>query len=136
MGTQLPSPKKGQSPPEPPIFGPFLLSPNGWVDQGGTWHGGRPQPSNLVMLDGDPTPPQKGGGARSPIFGKFLLCPNGWMHHYATWYGCWHQPRRLCVRWRPSPSSPTNGAEPPPNFRPISIVPKRLDASKCQSVWR
>ena len=24
------------------------------------------------------------------------------------------------------------GAEPPPNFRPISIVAKRLDASRCQ----
>jgi len=28
-GTQLPSPKKGQS---PPIFGPCLLWPNGWMD--------------------------------------------------------------------------------------------------------
>jgi len=30
------------------------------------------------------------------------------------------------------------GAEPPsvPNFRPISIVAKRLHASKCHLVWR
>jgi len=30
---QLPSPKRGQS---PPIFGPFLLSLNGWMNQDGT----------------------------------------------------------------------------------------------------
>ena len=28
------------------------------------------------------------------------------------------------------------GAEPLPNFRPISIVAKRLDASRCHLVWR
>ena len=33
--------------------------------------------------------------------------------------------------------SPKQGAEPPPpNFRPIFIVAKRLDASKCHLVWR
>jgi len=31
---------------------------------------------------------------------------------------------------------PQKGAEPPPKFRPVSIVPKRLDASRCHSVWR
>jgi len=31
---------------------------------------------------------------------------------------------------------PKKGRSPPPNFRPISIVPKRLDASRCHSVWR
>jgi len=34
MGTQLPSPKKGA---EPPIFGPCLLWPNGYMDQDATW---------------------------------------------------------------------------------------------------
>ena len=38
MGTQLPSPKMGQS---PSIFGPFLLWVNGWMHQDATWHGGR-----------------------------------------------------------------------------------------------
>ena len=55
------------------------------------------------VLDWDPTPLPKRGGAPSPIFGKFLLCPNGWMHHDATWYGGEPQPRGLCVRWEPSP---------------------------------
>jgi len=26
----------------PQIFGPCLLRPNGWMDEAGTWHGGRP----------------------------------------------------------------------------------------------
>jgi len=29
---------------QPPIFGPCLLWPNGWMDQDGTWHGGGPRP--------------------------------------------------------------------------------------------
>ena len=33
VGTQLPSPKVAQ----PPIFGPYLLWPNGWMDQDASW---------------------------------------------------------------------------------------------------
>jgi len=86
------------------------------------------------VLDGDPAPSLKGGGAPSTIFGPFLLWPNGWMHQDATWYGCRPQPRGLCVRWRPTPL-PKKGAEPPPNFRPIFIVAKWLDASRCHLVY-
>jgi len=43
---------------EPPIFGPCLLWPNSWMDQDGTWYGGRPRP-NDVVLDGDPAPPKR-----------------------------------------------------------------------------
>jgi len=38
-GEPAPLPKNGA---ELPIFGPFLLSPNGWMDQDGIWHGGGP----------------------------------------------------------------------------------------------
>jgi len=38
--------KKGQS---SPIFGPFLLWPNGWMHQHATWYGGRPQPRQLCV---------------------------------------------------------------------------------------
>ena len=37
-GTQLPTPKGAQ----PPIFGPYLLWPNCWMDQDDNWHGRRP----------------------------------------------------------------------------------------------
>jgi len=63
-----------------------------------------------IVLDGTSSPPQK--GAEPPIFGPFQLWPKGWMHPDATWYGGRPQPRRLCVRWRPSPS-PKRGRSPP-----------------------
>ena len=50
--TQLPLPKGAQ----PPIFGPYLLWPDGWMDQDATWYGGRPRPRRLV-LDLDPASP-------------------------------------------------------------------------------
>jgi len=40
-GNPAPLPQKGGGAPK--IFGPRLW-PNGWMDQDGTWHGGRPQP--------------------------------------------------------------------------------------------
>ena len=43
-------------------------------------------------------------------------------------------PDHNCVRWGPSSPSP-NGVEPP-NFRPISVVAKWLDGSRCHLVWR
>jgi len=68
MGTQS-YPKKGA---QPPIFGPFLLWPNGWMHQDATWHGGRPQPKQLV-LDGDPALPlTKRGG--TPNFSAEVYC--------------------------------------------------------------
>jgi len=54
----------------PPIFGPCLLWPNGWMDQVATWYGGRPRPDD-IMLDGDPAPPKKG---HSPQFLARVYC--------------------------------------------------------------
>jgi len=39
-----------------PIFGPFLLWPNGWMHQDATWYGGRPQPRGLCVRWGPNTP--------------------------------------------------------------------------------
>ena len=105
MGTQLPSPKQGAELPQ--IFGPSLLWPNGWMDEAGIGMVVGLSPCDSV-LDGDPAPPHKGGGAPSLRqmfggFGPFLLWPNGWMHKDATWHGGRPQPRRLWVRWGPSP---------------------------------
>ena len=46
-------PPKGHSPH--PIFGPYLLQPNGCMDQDATWYGARLRPGDFV-LDGDPAP--------------------------------------------------------------------------------
>ena len=47
-GDHAPLPQKGAEPP-PQIFGPCLLRPNGWLDEAGTWHGGRPQPAQATL---------------------------------------------------------------------------------------
>ena len=53
-----PPPQKGVGAPQ--IFGLCLLSPNGWMDQDNTWHGGRPQPRRPCGVrwgpSGDPAP--------------------------------------------------------------------------------
>jgi len=41
-GDPAPPPRKGGT--APPIFGPCLLWPNGWMDQDATWYRGRPWP--------------------------------------------------------------------------------------------
>jgi len=46
-GDPAPPPPKGHSPH--PIFGPFLLWPNGCMHQDATWYGGRPQPRGLCV---------------------------------------------------------------------------------------
>jgi len=39
MSDRDPAPPKGA---QPPIFGPCLLWPNGWMDQDATWYGDSP----------------------------------------------------------------------------------------------
>jgi len=111
MVTQAPFPKRRRSPgAEPPIFGPCLVWPNGWMDQDSTWYGGRPWSSPHCARWGHSSLPKK-GAEPPPIFDPSLLWSNGWMHQDATWYGGRPQPRRLCVRWGPSPL-PQKGRSP------------------------
>jgi len=72
---------------------------------------------------------------KPPIFGPYLLRPNGCMDQDATWYEGTPRPRRLCLRPRWGPSSPSYEGHRP-NFRPMSVVAKRLDGLKCHLVWR
>jgi len=48
-----------------PIFGKFLLCPNGWMHQDATWYGGRPQPRGLCVRCG-PSPLLHKNGAEPP----------------------------------------------------------------------
>ena len=81
-----------------------------------------------------PSPSPKRGQSPSPIFGPCLLWLNCWMDQDGTWHGggTWSRPH--CARWGPS-SPPIKGGRAS-NFRPIFIVDKRLDASRCHLVWR
>ena len=97
MGTQLPFPKKGTQPP-PAIFGPFLVSANGWVYQDATWYGGRPRPTRYCVGCGPSYPQKKGHTHSDPIFGPCLLWPNGWMDEEAAWYGSRPRLRPHCTR--------------------------------------
>ena len=128
-GDPAPPPQKGHS---PQIFGPCLLRPNGWMDEAGTWHGGRPQPRRLCVRWGPTPPPQN--GAEPPIFGPRLLWPNSCMDQDATWHGGRRRPMRHCDGWGPSSPSP-KGAQTS-KFRPMSVVAKRLDGLRCHLVWR
>ena len=93
-GDPAPPPPKGHSPN--PIFGPYLLRPNGCMDQDATWYGARPQPRRLcVKWRACCTLPQKGAQC-PPIFGPYLLQPNGCIDQDATWYGGRPGLGRLC----------------------------------------
>ena len=110
MGTQLPSPKRGQSPQFSAHF--YCGQTAGCIKMPLGMEVGL-SPGDFV-LDGDPDSLPKNG--RSPqIFGPRLLWPNGYMDQDATWYGGRPRLRRHCVRWGPSSSSP-RGAHPAPHF--------------------
>jgi len=106
-------PPKGHSLPlsHPLIFGPYLLRPNGCMDQHVTWYGATPRTRRLcVRWDplpkrGPSPPPKKKNSAH-------LLWPNGWMDQDGTWHEGRPQPRRLCIRWGPSPPPQKWGGAP------------------------
>jgi len=93
------------------------------MDQNKTWRGDRPQPRPHCVRWG-PSSPNR---AQPPIFGSCLLWPSSWMDQDVTWYGGRPRPWRHCVRW--GPSSPPKGAQPLPNFWPMSIVAKQSPMS-------
>ena len=132
----LPSPKLGQS--SPPQFSAHFYC--------GQTAGCITMPLGMeiglspgdFVLDGDPAPFQKGGGARgrSPQFSAHVYCGQtaGWIKMaLAMDFGGrpWSTPH--CARWGHSSPSP-KGAQPPPNFRPISVAAKWLHGSRCHLV--
>jgi len=83
MGTQFPH-GKGHSSPPPPLFGPCLLWPNGWMDQDTTWYGGRPRPRQHCVRWGPCSPRESGKGHSSP---QNFLSTLLW--HAAHLSNCW-----------------------------------------------
>ena len=65
--------KRAQAPP-PALVGPCLLWPNGWMEQGATWYGGRSRSRRHCVRWGSagPSPPQKGGHS-TPTFRHMSL---------------------------------------------------------------
>jgi len=127
-GDPAPPPQKGV---EPPIFGPCLLWPNGWMDQDATWHGGRSRPKRHCARWGAQLPFP---GGTAPHFLAHICCGQmaGWIN----------MPLGREIGLSPSDivldgaqlHLPQKGRSP--NFRPMSIVAKRLDGSRCHLVRR
>jgi len=105
-----------------------------WLD-GSRRHlvGGSHQSKRHCARWGPSSPPQKGDRA-TPIYGPCPLWPNGWMDRDGTWHVGRPQPRPHCARW--GPNSPPQKRGHSPQFRPMSIVAKRLGASGYHLVWR
>ena len=59
---------------QPPMFGPCLLWPNGWMDQDGTWHRGMGLGPGYIVLDWDPAPLPKKGAEPPPQFSAHFYC--------------------------------------------------------------
>jgi len=59
---------------QPPVFGPCLLWPNGWMDEDATWYGRRPRPRPHCVRRGH-SPPRERGTAAPSLFGSCLLWP-------------------------------------------------------------
>jgi len=128
MGTQLPSPKRGQS---SPIFGPILLWPNGWIYQDTTWYGGRPQPRRHCVRWGPSSPSLKG---HSPQFSADVCCGQtaGWTKmplDMEVGLG----PGDFVLDWDSAPPR-KKWHSPLPNFWPMSLVAKQLDGCRCHLI--
>jgi len=127
-GPSSPSPKRGQN---PPILVPCLLWPDGWRDQDATWHGGRSRPRPHCSRWGSCS--SSPNGAQPPILAH--ICCNqmaGWIKMpLGREIGL--SPSDIVLDGDPAPHLPKSGRAP--NFRPISVVAKRLDASRCHLVW-
>jgi len=118
--------------PAPPLFVPCLLWPNDWMDQDGTWTEVGLSSGDFV-LDGDPlSTSQKGGGA--PKFSAHVYCgqTTGWIN-MALGMQAGLSPGDFVLDGDPAPSLKKR-RRPLPNFRPISIMAKRLHASTCHLV--
>jgi len=114
-----PSPKGGRAPS--PIFGPFLLWPNGWMHQDATSYGARPQPRGLCVRWGHSPLPKK--GAEPPKFSAHVYCGQtaGWIK-MALDMEVGLSPGD-CVRWGPSTSPQIGGGVPSPIFGPSLLWP-------------
>jgi len=107
----------------PPIFGPCLLWPNGWMDEDGTWHGGRPQPRRLCVRWGPSLHSAKRGQSPPPQFSAHFYC--------GRTAGCIKMPFVMDVGLSPEDfvldedplPLPKKAAEPPPQKKIIIIGP-------------
>jgi len=87
------------------------------------------------VLDGDPAPPSPKRGHK-PQFSAHVYCAQmaGWMEMPLIGMEVGLDPSDIVLDGDLAPL-PKEGTEPP-NFRPMSIVTKRLHGARCHLVWR
>jgi len=121
-------------PAHPPIFGLYLLWPNGWLGQDATWYGVKTRPRRLCVRWGPNSPVPK-----NPQFSAHVCCGQtaGWIK-MALGIEVNLGPGYIVLDWDPAllPKKGEKRGQMPHKIWPISIVAKRLDASRCHSVWR
>jgi len=87
-----------------------------------------------IVIDGDPAAPSQ-KGQRSPIFGSCLLWQTTGLIKLPLGMEVGFGPGHIVLHGDPA-TFPRKGGTAP-NFRPMSIVAKRLDGPRCHLVsWR
>jgi len=124
-GDPAPPPPKGHS---SPIFGPYLLRPNGSMDQNITWYGARPRQRRLCVRWGPSTAPQKAPEPPLQFSAHFYCGQTAECIKMPLGMDVGLSPGDFVLDGDPVPL-PKKGVEPP-NFRPMFIVAKRLDGSR------
>jgi len=131
-GDPAPPPQKGGNfLGKAPIFGPCLLWPNYWMDQDATWYGGRPRPKRHCARWGPSSPyPKK---VHSPQFSVHVYCGQtaAWIKT-SLGMEVGLVPGHIMMDGDPTP--PPQKGKTAPNFRPMFVVAKRLDGSRCHLV--
>jgi len=102
------------------VFDVGVLWPNCWMDQDETGREGRTRPRRHCVRWGPSSPSPKGHSCTHTFR---LLWPNGLMDQDAI------GPGYIVLDWEPG------GAQPRPNFRPMYVVAKQLDGSRCHLVY-
>ena len=135
-GDPAPPLPKGKS---PPIFGPYLLRPNGCMDQDVTWYGARPRPRRLCVRQGPSSPSRKSRQRHPPQFSAhFYPGQTAECIKMPVGMEVGLSPGDFALDGNPAPASPQKGGGllSPPNFWPLSIAAKRLHGSRCHLVRR
>jgi len=129
MGTQLLSPKNGVEPPPQFLANFYCGQTVGCIHA--TWYGCRPQPRQLCVRWGPSLPPLKAVGGQ---FSARIDCgqTTAWIKMAFVIEVGLCGPGHIVLDGDPAPL-PKRGRAPQ-NFRPISIVAKRLDTSRCHLV--
>jgi len=110
-----------------------LLWPDGWIDQGATWYGDRPLPTPHCVRCGTQLPKR---GTAVPQFSTHVYCgQTARLIKMPLGAEVGLGPGHIVLNW--GPSSPEKRRHSSPrNFRPMSIVAKQLDGSRCHMVRR